>query len=377
MAARREDVRDGQPGLAPVGPAREPGSPPTWLTSFVGRKAELARAGELLRSTRLLTLTGAGGSGKTRLAAQLVSMHARQFVDGARWIDLSPIGDPAQVAAQVASVTGVVTPPGRGMLRHVATQLAERSLLLCLDSCEQVLDGAAGLAGELLAGCPGVSVLATSREPLRLAGETVWTVPTLSADDAFSLFVQRGREVRPGFDADSSDVAAVRTMCARLDGLPLALELAAAWLRTLSARQIEAGLDDRFALLVRGPRGVVARHETLHASMSWSHDLLDRADQAVFRRLAVFDGGFTLDAASFLCSDLDGSPGGVRAAVGRLVDKSLVVADPRGGEMRYRLLETVREYARGRLAEVDETAAVRDCHLDYFLGLTEEERQQE
>ncbi|MGO9750192.1 MAG: hypothetical protein ACLP8S_23040 [Solirubrobacteraceae bacterium] len=243
-------------GMSPR--AHAPGGPPVWLTSFVGRQAELARIGKLLRGTRLLTLTGAGGSGKTRLAAHLVGAESTRFADGSRWVDLAPITDSAQVVEQVAAAAGVVMRPGAGAVRLLASQLADQSLLLCVDNCEHVLDAVADVARELLMSCPGLSVLATSREPLRLDGETVWTVPTPSAEDSIALFLERGRQVRPGFDADPAAALAVMTLCARLDGLPLALELAAAWLRTLTAREIETGLDDRFALLVRGPRGVIA-----------------------------------------------------------------------------------------------------------------------
>ncbi|MGO9901223.1 MAG: hypothetical protein ACLP0J_16370 [Solirubrobacteraceae bacterium] len=196
--------------------AHAPGSPPVWLTSFMGRQAELARIGESLGRTRLLTLTGAGGSGKTRLAAHLVGAESIRFADGSRWVDVAPITDPAQVVEQVAAAAGVVMRPGAGAVRLLASQLANQSLLLCVDNCGHVRDAVADVACELLIFCPGLSVLATSREPLRLDGETVWTVPTQPADDSIALFLERGRQVRPGFDADPAASLAVMTPCARL-----------------------------------------------------------------------------------------------------------------------------------------------------------------
>jgi len=347
-------------------------SVPIWLTRFVGRRAELEAAGELLAGTRLLTLTGAGGSGKTRLAAVLASTRSERAGDEICWVELAAVSDPGQVVEQVAIAAGLATRPATDAASLLAAQLADRPVLLCLDNCEHVLAAVADLVRTVLQSCPGASVLVTSREPLRLAGETVWTVPTLSPGDAAALFVERARQACPGFGSDPADVSAVGTVCARLDGLPLALELAAAWLRTLTAAELVAELDHQFALLVRGPRAVVARHETLLASMNWSHDMLSGAEQAVFRRLAVFAGSFTLDAARAVCALRGTATEGVLEAVSRLVDKSLLVADSGGGgRMRYRQLETVRAYARDRLAEAVETTAARDRHLDYYLGLVE------
>ncbi|MFB9687934.1 helix-turn-helix transcriptional regulator [Amycolatopsis plumensis] len=330
-----------------------PNNLPVQLTGFVGRDTEVAEVRRLLAGTRLVTLSGPGGSGKTRLAAQVAA--STEWPDGVWWVELDAV---TEVAEQVAATLGVPVEPQAGAARSVATELRDRRVLLCLDNCEHVLDGAAEVAVELLRSCPEAAVLTTSREPLDVPGETVWRVPPLAVEEAVALFVERAGAVRPLFTLDASSAAAVRSICTRLDGIPLAVELAAAWLGTLTPHQIDAGLEDRFALLTRGPRGVPARQRTLEGSIAWSHDQLDERDRAVFRRLAVFAGGFTLDAA--------GGPA-VLPALGRLVDKSLVLAE----DGRYRLLETLREYAAARLAEAGETAAFRDRHLDHYLALAE------
>ena len=333
-----------------------PNNLPVQLTGFVGRGTEAAELERRLAGGQLVTLAGTGGSGKTRLAAQVAAAAAGRWPDGVWWVELDT--EPAEVAELVAATLEVPVEPHVGAVRSVVTHLRDRRVLLCLDNCEQVLDGVADLAVELLRSCPEVAVLTTSREPLGVPGETVWRVPPLAVEEAVALFVERAGAVRPLFTLDTSSAAAVRSVCTRLDGIPLAVELAAAWLGTLTPHQIDAGLDDRFALLTRGPRGVPARQQTLAASIAWSHDQLDGEDRAVFRRLSVFAGGFTLDAA--------GGPA-VLPALGRLVDKSLVLAE----NGRYRLLETLREYAAARLAEAGEADAVRDRHLDHFLALAE------
>jgi predicted ATPase/DNA-binding CsgD family transcriptional regulator len=354
-------------GVAEAPPLRSldayPNNLPLQLTSFVGRRAELDAVHRLLTGERLVTLTGAGGSGKTRLAAQVAAEQADRWPDGVWWVELVSAGDGAQVAELVAAAVGVLVEPVQGARRSLLAQLPGRRMLVCLDNCEHVLDGAADVADAVLRTCPESSLLTTSREPLGIPGEAVWRIPSLSEDEALSLFVERGSQVRPWFSLDPANESAVRTMCARLDGIPLALELAAAWLGTLTPAQIEAGLDDRFALLVRGPRGVPARQQTLAASIAWSHDLLDEPDRVVFRRLAAFSGGFTLDAARAAC----GNGAEVLEALGRLVDKSLVVA----GDARFRMLETIREYAGERLREAGEEASTRDRHLDHYLAVVE------
>jgi predicted ATPase/DNA-binding CsgD family transcriptional regulator len=349
--------------------SRAPNNLPVELTSFVGRQVELAAVRAVLDGARLVTLTGPGGVGKTRLAAQFAAADVARWPGGVWWVELTAVSDHAQVAALAAATLGVLVEPVQGPLRSLVTQLRDRRTLICLDNCEHVIDGAAELAGALLRSCPQVSVLTTSREPLAVPGELVWQVPPLAADEALRLFVERGRQVRQRFTLDQASETAARVMCSRLDGIPLAIELAAAWLRTLTPQQIEHGLDDRFGLLVRSPRGVAARQQTLAASLAWSHDLLDEPDRAVFRRLAVFPSGFDLDAARAVCAGGAITRDDLLGGLGRLVDKSLVVAETRGGASRYLLLETIREYAADRLRDAGEIDSSRDRHLDHFLAV--------
>ncbi len=333
---------------------------PSPLTTFVGRAAELRALAAALGEARLVTVVGPGGCGKTRLAIEAAVREAKRRHDGACWADLASTADPRAVPELVAAAAGVLPATGDASAA-LARGLAGRRMLVCLDNCEHVVSAAAEATLALVRGCPGVTVLATSREPLGVTGETVWRVPPLTGDDGVALF-----EERAGGSAGRPD--AVRTACARLDGIPLAIELAAAWSGTLSAEEILAGLDDRFALLVRGPRGVAARHQTLAASMAWSHDLLDEADRVLFRRLGVCHGGFTLETAQSVCA------AGRMAVLGglrRLVDKSLVVADTRGSVTRYRMAETIRAYAAARLAASGELDQARDRHLDACLALAE------
>ncbi len=340
---------------------------PVQPTSFVGRRAELAELHRLLAHERAVTVVGPGGAGKTRLAVHALAEQIGRWPDGVWWVDLGGVTEDAAVGEEVAAAVGVLVEPVQGPLASLTRQLRDRRLLVCLDNCEQVLDGAAEVVHSLLEACPEIGVVATSREPLGVAGELVWGVPSLAEDDALWLFLERGSQVSPSFALDDTNEEVLRTLCARLDGMPLALELAAAWVRTLSPREIESGLDDRFGLLVRGARDAAGRQKTLAASIAWSHDLLEDRDRAVFRSLGVFPGSFDLAAARAVCPE----PGEVLAALGRLVDKSLVVAEPHGGATRYRLLESIREYAAERLDEAGGTAAARERHLGHFLALAE------
>lgn len=330
-----------------------PNNLPVMFTSFVGRRTQVAALRTQLSGSRLVTLTGPGGSGKTRLAAQTAAQLAERWPDGVWWVDLSAVTDRAQIQETVAAAIGLLVESGDRLL---IGQLRTQRALICLDNCEQIIDGVAEFVLALHTGCPEISVLATSREPLDLPGEAIWRVPALAPDEARALFVERA-----GSEFPESEKA-IRSICVRLDGMPLALELAAAWVRTLTPEQIEAGLSDRFGLLTKNVRGVAARQQTLAASIDWSHDLLDPDERQVLRRLAVFAGGFALDAATAVCG-----PGGVLDILARLVDKSLVVAE--GG--RYRLLETIREYAGTRLAEAGELNLARDRQLDYYLLVAE------
>ena len=338
---------------------------PVFRTSFVGRDAALAELGGLLSAERLVTLAGPGGAGKTRLAARAAAAQAARPHDGVVWLDLAAVAEPDRVVELAAETTAVLVDGVVGPLRSLVAGLADRRMVMCLDNCEHVIDAVAVLAEALLDGCPDVTLLLTSREPLGLPGEAVWRVPALAAGEAYALFVARGAEVRPGFAPDQDEDETVRALCARLDGIPLALELAAAWLRTLSPAQIEAGLDDRFALLTRGPRGAAARQATLAASMAWSHDLLAEPERVALRRLSVFAGTFDAGAATAVCAAGDLAPAAALTALGRLVDQSLVATGDRPGSLR--LLESVREYAAARLREAGEEDAARERHLVHHL----------
>lgn len=335
---------------------------PVQLTSFVGRANELAQVRRLLVEQRLVTLAGAGGAGKTRLALQAAAGLADRWPDGVWWVDLGSITEPERVARLAAATLRLLVDPASEPVPAFASQLRGRRLLVCLDTCEHLLEACAELAEAVLRTAPEVTVLATSREPLGVPGETVWRVPALAEAEAVRLFGERAALVRPGNTVGSGEP--VRGICRRLDGIPLAIELAAAWVRVLTPAQIATELDHR--LLANAARGTPARHRSLAASMAWSHDLLGDEDRVTFRRLAVFTGGFTLQAARAVCGDA-----GVLTAIGRLVDKSLVMVYEEDGEARYRLLDTVREYAEERLAEAGEAADIRDRHLDYYLGFAE------
>lgn len=361
--------RAGARSAAVRSPAQVPHNLQGQLTSFVGRRVEIDLASGLLARHRLVTLTGPGGVGKTRLAAEVAAGQGDRCPDGIWWADLATVGDGAAVAEAVAAAVGV--PDLGGPLHALTAHLATRRVLLCLDNAEHLLDGVAGTAEAVLRGCPTVTILVTSREPLGVPGEAVLDVPPLSDDDALSLFVDRVRLAKPSFMLDESNEVAIRSIAAHLDGIPLALELAAAWARTLTPQQIEAGLDDRFTLLVRGPRGAQRRQRTLAGSIDWSHALLDDVDRVVFRRLAVFEGAFGLPATQVLCAGGTVPAAEVLPALGRLVDKSLVVADEHAGELRYRLLETIRAYAAARLVEADEHQTLHDRHLAWYLRFVE------
>jgi predicted ATPase/DNA-binding SARP family transcriptional activator len=366
-----------------------PGAPavrhnlPSLLTRFVGRRRELAELERLQPTARLLTLTGAGGAGKTRLALELSTKVVDGHPDGVWLIDLAPVAEPAQVAFEVAAALGIATsgvgPDAEGLERRLAEHLRPRRALLVLDNCEHVIAAVAPLAGRLLVECPDLAVVATSRELLGVPGEVVWRVPALSlppagatrpeelaASDAVALLCARA----PGdFSLTEGNAAAVAEICRRLDGIPLALELAAARLRHLSAEQVATGLDDRFRLLGSASRIVSARHRTLRATMDWSYDLLSPPEQAVLLRLGVFTGDFDLGAAQAVASDTGRGEPEVLDRLAQLVDKSLVAVEAREPEARYRLLETVRAYATERLREAGEDAAARRRHGEHFLGL--------
>ena len=341
---------------------------PLPATSLIGRANELVEGRTRLReaATRLVTLVGPGGCGKTRLAAQLAH-DVGDDLDGVWWVELAPLTDADVVADAVMAVIGISDTWGRTPLERLALYLAGRRALLVLDNCEHVLAGARDVAAVLSHACPELTIMATSREALGLAGESVWPLPTLDVGAAVQLFAERATQARPNFVFDEDRAVVVREICQRLDGIPLAIELAAARARMLTPERILTGLDDRFRMLTGGAASGAPRQQTLRASVEWSHDLLAESEQALLRRLSVFAGGFTLDAAEQVAAGGAVDALEVLDVLGRLVDRSLVVVD----EDRFRLLETIRDFAAARLAEAGEDDDVRTQHLAYFRGLAE------
>ncbi len=343
---------------------------PSPFASFVGRGAQLAEVRGLLTQDRLVTLTGAGGVGKTRLAVEVASRSAGEYADGVWYVDLAPITDADVVPVVVARALGLPDQPGGSMMDTLLRFFRDRQLLVVLDNCEHLLDACAELVVSVLGGASGLRVLATSREPIGVSGEAMWRVPSLSvADEAIELFADRARHARPDFAVADDNAGVVAEICRRLDGIPLAIELAAARVRALSLAEILDSLHDRFRLLTGGSRTAVRRQQTLRASVDWSHALLTDTERTLFRRLAAFLGGFDLEAAQAVA----GADGLARYQVidqlTLLVDKSLVVAENSRGRTRYRLLETVRQYALEKLAESGEADAVRSRHRDYYTAL--------
>jgi predicted ATPase/class 3 adenylate cyclase/DNA-binding CsgD family transcriptional regulator len=344
---------------------------PTHLTSFIGRDTAMREIRRVLEANRLVTLTGAGGVGKTRLAVQVASGLMSGFADGIWFVDLAPVTDAEAVPVAVARVLGLPDQLGRSTEDTVLEFLAARRAMLVLDNCEHLLDASATLATAIVAGCPGATLLATSREPIGMAGEAIWRVASLSlADEAVELFVDRARQVRQDFSlADDADAAAVAEICRRLDGIPLAIELAAARVRVLSLAEIVRSLHDRFRLLTGGIRTAVRRQQTLRASVDWSYALLTEPERVLLRRLAVFMGGFELDAAQVVAGGDEVASYQVLDMLTLLVDKSLVVAEIARGRTRYHLLETVRQYAQEKLGESGEADVLRGRHREHYTAV--------
>lgn len=340
---------------------------PVQLSGFVGRASEVAQVRRLLADTRLVTLTGAGGSGKTRLAIEAASQLARDEARTVAWTELAGVSDPSLIAQSVAEQLGVRDERSSAS-RTLVEHLRDRSALLVLDNCEHVVDAAAQLVDSLLRGCACLSVLATSREPLGIAGERAWMVPSLAEADAIRLFVARANDVLPSFAIGPSNAAQVAEICRRLDGLPLAIELAAARVTLLSPEQILARLDHSFRLLTSRARTAIPRHKTLRAAIDWSYALLSADEQVLLDRLSVFRGGFTLDAAEAVCAGAD-APFAMLDVLGLLIDRSLVAMREEDGAARYFLLETVRQYADERLAARGETYALERRHAEHFAEL--------
>jgi non-specific serine/threonine protein kinase len=356
---------------------------PAQVSSFIGRERELVDLGAMLKQHRLVTLVGVGGIGKTRLALEVAAGVADAYADGVWFVDLAPVSDPRLVANSVATALGVREEPGRPVSEALQQFVAGRVLLLILDNCEHLLVASAQLARGLLQAGRSVTILATSREPLHVSGEAIFPLPTLPAPDplgersldalrefaSVQLFLDRAIDARPDFALTQGNAAAVARICRDLDGIPLALELAAARARSMSADAIAGHLTDRFALLKGGDPTALPRQQTLRATIDWSYDLLAPAERALLQRLSVFAGGFAFDAAEAVGASDDIASSDVLDALGHLVDRSLVAFDAQAE--RYRLLETVRQYALERLAEAGDEAPARDRHLGFYVALSE------
>jgi predicted ATPase/DNA-binding SARP family transcriptional activator len=359
---------------------------PVPLTSFVGRHKELQVIAKLLSSSRLLTLTGPGGVGKTRLAIQTAHDFLRKFNDGVFWVGLAGLSDENLIPQEIAQSLNVREVSQEPLIETLKRHLKSKDLLLILDNCEHLIRTCAQHAEQLLATCPNLKILATSIESLGLFNENTWQVPSLPLPEmqeslsfkdlkefaSIELFEERAGNAKSGFTLDDRNAASVAQICHRLDGIPLAIELAAARIKVLSVDEIAARLDDRFSLLTAGSRTAIPRHQTLRATIDWSYDLLTKPERSLLRRLSVFSGGFTLEAAEAVCSQ-GMKQSDILDLLGRLVDKSLVIveADSEVSGTRYRLLETIRQYALEKLVETGETSLIRDRHLDFYLSLAE------
>jgi predicted ATPase/DNA-binding SARP family transcriptional activator/tetratricopeptide (TPR) repeat protein len=367
-------------------PAR-PGRLPRQLTTFIGRERELAEATALLRGARLLTLTGAGGCGKTRLALELARQQGEEAAGEVWVVELAAVADPELVGSAIAGALGTRIASGRAPELALAEHIGERQVLLVLDNCEHLIEAVAHLAESLLARCSQLVILATSREPLRIPGELTWRVPSLSlprlgddpsAEDSLRaesvrLFADRATRAAPGFEVDADNAAAVAALCHRLDGMPLAIELAAARVAVLSPSQIVARLDDSLDLLSAGSRTAMTRQQTLRATLAWSFDLLDEDEQVLLRRLAVFAGGFGIDAVEAICAEQPGGRSEAVAVFGCLIEKSLVQVEEEGGEgvasRRYFQLDTVRQFAAEHLDAAGERAEFERRHRGWYVEL--------
>ncbi|HKX19651.1 MAG TPA: AAA family ATPase [bacterium] len=359
---------------------------PRQLTSFIGREQEIEEVKRLLPNTALLTLHGPGGCGKTRLAYRVAADLTDQYADGVWATELAALSDPGLVPKAVATAFDLPEQPGSSLGETLKNSLRNRSALLVLDNCEHLVGACAELADNLLKACPRLRIMATSREPLGIPGEIIWDVPSLSVPEAsrvtepaqlgrfdgIRLFVDRAASNRPGFALTAANAAAVAQVCERLEGIPLAIELAAARVRALTVDQIATRLDDRFRLLTSGGRVGLLRHQTLRATMDWSYGLLSEHEQGLLRRLSVFAGGWTLEAAEGVCAGDGIAAASILDLLTSLADKSILTVETRGGAARYRLLETVRQYGQEKLREGEGTSKIGGAHRDWYLAFVEQ-----
>jgi predicted ATPase/class 3 adenylate cyclase len=387
------------PGLPSEFPALKsldlrPNNLPVLLTSFIGREGEIVAVRQALGKERLVTLIGAGGSGKTRLALQVSAEVLEDFPEGIWFVDLAALSDPVFVPQVVATVLKLHEESGRTIQESLVEHLRAQRVLLILDNCEHLVQACARLAESMLQSCPSLKVLATSREALEIPGEHLLVVPTLSlpktellkenrmknlpiirCSEAVRLFEERAASVQPGFRLTEENALAAAQICQHLDGIPLAIELAAARIRMLSPAQILARLDDRFHFLTGGSRTALLRQQTLQALVEWSHDLLSNSEKVLFRRLSVFVGGWTLEAAESICEGGELARSTILDLLCHLADKSLVLAEPAGESMRYRMLETIRQFAQARLQAAGEQGDLQRRHLDTFSRFVQESQK--
>ena len=344
---------------------------PVPLTSFVGREREMEEVKQLLSTTRLLTLTGTGGIGKTRLAIQTANDSIHKFKDSVYWVSLVGISDESLIPQEIAHSLNLREASDQPLIDTLKTHLQSKDVLLVMDNCEHLIRACAHSAEQLLAACPKLTILATSRERLAIPNETAWHVPSLSENTRHQLFVERARAAQHDFVVTPADEPFITQICERLDGIPLAIELAAVRVSLLSVKEIAQRLDDRFSLLTKGSRTVLARQQTLRATIDWSYDLLNEQERTLFQRLCIFSGGFTLEASEAVCSDGELKRSEILELLGRLVDKSLVevAATSNNGRTRYNMLETLREYGWDKLRELDEERLLRDRHMEFFTRL--------
>jgi predicted ATPase/class 3 adenylate cyclase len=365
--------------------SKVPNNLPAQLTSFVGRKKELEDVKKLLHHAHMLTLLGPGGTGKTRLSLQLAGDSLSQYFDGVWFVELAPISDPQLVPRTTAIAIGLREEPQRPVTDMLCDYLREKRMLIILDNCEHLVEACAQMADKILRSAPHVRVLTSSREALGIAGEVTYRVPSLRLPDvehlppveslsqyeAVKLFIDRAVSAVPKFTVTNDNAPFVAQICQRLDGIPLAIELAAAKVRVLSVEQISRRLDDRFRLLTGGSRTALERHQTLRAAIDWGYNLLLSREQGLFRRLSIFTGGWTLEAAELVCSDDLIDHDDVLDLLEHLINKSIVIVEESKHETRYRFLETMRQYAYEKLADSGESETLRDKHLEYFLYLAE------